>query len=47
MLGTALEISRSYLAMGLDILLWLALLELGLGLRDQEHLSSLSHPVVL
>jgi len=44
MLGTALEISRSYLAMGLDILLWLALLELGL---DPEVFANFSHSEIL
>ena len=43
-----LDISKSHLNMGLGILLWVALLEQGVGLEDiQRSLSHLSHSVIV
>ena len=44
---SSLELSRSCLAMGLGILLWVVLLELGLGHRNMEGPARLSQPGVL
>jgi len=44
---SSLELSRSRLAMGLGTLLWVVLLEQGLGHRDTEGPACLSQPGVL
>ena len=43
----SLELSRSRLAMDLGTLLWMVLLEQGLGHRDTEGPACLSYPGVL